>query len=146
MADATLVHGLRGDELGIWVTGRAWYLFPIDATSHALGAPLALSSADLALMPKACAADADGFLLTGGPSLEPNLRFSPASDALTARRVEAQFVWSARGICTRALAAETEGPRSRVVGSGLPASPSAVPLTLSERRPQGRRWGYVCAP
>ena len=146
ISSATLVHGLRGDELGIWVTDRGWYLFPIDAVSHALGAPLSLRPADLALMPKPCAPDADGFLLSGGPSLEPSLRFPGGGEALAARRVEAQFVWSARGVCTRALAAETEGQRSRVGSGASPAAGSTVPLTLTERRPLGRRWGYVCAP
>jgi hypothetical protein len=113
--------------------------------SHALEAPLALSPAELAAMPPPCVSDADGFLLTGAPSPEPNLRFSPANELVT-RRVEAQFVWSARGVCTRALAADTEGPQRRVSGNAVPASLPRVPLTVTERRPQGRRSGYVCAP
>jgi hypothetical protein len=140
---AALVHGVRGEELGIWVTGRGWYLYPIDPVSHALGAPLSLNPAELSRMPSPCAPDADGFLLTGAPSLEPNLRFS--NEALSVRRVEAQFIWSARGICTRRLAAETDGPHPRA-GGGAAALPASVPLTVTERRPQGRRWGYVCAP
>jgi hypothetical protein len=143
---ATLVHGMRGDELGIWVTGRGWYLFPIDAVSHELGAPLSLSPAELSAMPPPCAPDADGFLLTGAPSLEPSLRFSGANEALSVRRVEAQFVWSARGVCTRSLAAETDAPHPRAAGGAPSAALARVPLTVSERRPQGRRWGYVCAP
>jgi len=146
LGSATLVHGLRGEELGIWATGRGWYLYPIDAESHALQAPLSLSPADLAQMPPLCASDADGFLLTGAPSLEPNLRLSPANDGPSARRVAAQFIWSARGLCTRALAAEIDGPPGRVVGNAPTASVASVPLTVSERRSQGRRWGYVCAP
>jgi len=143
---ATLVHSVRGEELGIWVTGRGWYLFPIDAVSHALGAPLSLSPAELAAMPPPCVPDADGFLLSGAPSLEPNLRFSAANEALSVRRVEAQFIWSARGLCTRALAAETDAPHPRAAGGAVSALTASVPLTVSERRPQGRRWGYVCAP
>jgi hypothetical protein len=146
ISSATLVHGAREEELGIWVTGRGWYLFPINAASHALEAPLALSPADLAVMPPPCVSDADGFLLTGAPSLEPTLRFSPAKDAPSARRVEAQFIWSARGLCTRALAADTEGPLNRAGGNAALASAGGVPLTVTERRPQGRRWGYVCTP
>jgi hypothetical protein len=146
ISSATLVHGVRGDELGIWVTGRGWYLFPIDTVSHTLGAPLSLSPADLAVMPPPCVSDADGFLLTGAPSLEPNLRFSAPNEALGVRRVEAQFVWSGRGLCTRALAAETDGPLSRASGNPPAASLARVPLTVSERRPQGRRSGYFCAP
>jgi hypothetical protein len=148
ITSATLVHGLRGDELGIWVTGRGWYLFPIDAVSHALGAPLSLNPAELSAMPPPCVSDADGFLLTGAPSLEPSLRFSAAKEGLSVRRVEAQFIWSARGVCTRALAAETDSPHPRTAG-GAPtaiASVASVPLTITERRPQGRRWGYVCTP
>jgi len=146
IGSAVLVHGVRGEELGIWVTGRGWYLFPIDTVSHALQAPLSLSPADLAVMPPPCVSDADGFLLTGAPSLEPNLRFSAANEGLSARRVEAQFIWSARGLCTRALAAETDAPLGRVAGNALAASTAVVPLTVTERRPQGRRWGYVCSP
>jgi hypothetical protein len=143
---ATLVHGVRGEELAIWVTGRGWYLFPIDSVSHALGAPLSLSPAELSQMPPPCVPDADGFLLTGAPSLEPNLRFSAANEALSVRRVEAQFIWSARGVCTRGLAAETDAPHPRATTGASSTLLSSVPLTVSERRPQGRRWGYVCAP
>lgn len=148
IASATLVHGLRGEDLGIWATGRGWFLFPIDGASHALQAPLAMTPADLAVMPPPCAPDADGFLLTGAPSLEPNLRLSAASggDTPSARRVEAQFIWSARGLCTRALAAETEGAIKRTGATGPSSTVTRVPLTVSERRPQGRRWGYLCAP
>jgi len=146
ITSATLVHGLRGEELGIWATGRGWFLFPVDAASHALQAPLSLTPAELTVMPPPCAADADGFLLTGAPSLEPNLRFPPASDAPNARRVEGQFVWSARGLCTRALAAETEGALKRTSVNGPSSALARVPLTVTERRPQGRRWGYLCAP
>jgi len=145
-AAATLVHGVRGEELGIWVTGRGWYLYPIDATSHALLAPLSLTPADLSAMPPPCVSDADGFLLTGGPSLEPNLRFFPVSEGFATRRVEAQFIWSAAGLCTRALAAESDAPPAHLTGNGLAASVATVPLTVTERRPQGRRSGYVCAP
>jgi len=146
ISSATLVHGVRGDELGIWVMGRGWYLFPMDASSHTLGAPLSVSPAELSAMPPPCVSDADGFLLTGAPSLEPTLRFPQGNEAPSARRVEAQFIWSGRGLCTRALAADSEGPLSRSVGNVAAAPLASVPLTLTERRPQGRRWGYVCAP
>ncbi len=145
ISSASLVRGAHVDELGIWVMGRGWFLYPIDPTTHAVGSPLYQSPADLAVIPPPCADDGDGFLLTGGPSLEPNLRFS---DELTGRRVEAQFLWSARGLCTRALAADTEARLTRT--SNVAAAPNksraTVPLTVTERRPQGRRWGYVCAP
>jgi len=146
IGSASLVRGVHGEELGIWVTGRGWYLFPIAPGNHTLDAPLSLSPADLAVMPPPCVSDADGFLLTGAPSLEPNLRFSSGSDGLAARHVEAQFIWSARGLCTRALAAETEATLKRPAGSGAVSAAAKVPLTLSERAPQGRRWGYSCAP
>jgi hypothetical protein len=151
IASATLVRGAHGDELGIWVTGRGWHLFPIDPRSHAVQNPLSQSFADLAHLPLPCPVDADGFLLTGGLSLEPSLHFSGDSEDINARHVEAEFVWSARGLCTRALAADTESLVSRTVPThrdrAASPNPSAtVPLTLSERRPQGRRWGYLCAP
>ena len=143
---ASLVRGVRGEELGIWVQGRGWYLYPIDPASRVLQAPLYASPAELSVMPPSCVSDADGFLLTGAPSLEPNLRFLPASDGLSARRVEAQFLWSARGLCTRALAAESDGPQGRALGKGSTLAGATVPLTVTDRRPLGRRWGYVCAP
>ena len=157
ISSANLVRGLHNDELGIWVESRGWYLFPVDPASHAVGSPLYRSPADLAVIPPACAPDADGFLLGGAPSLEPSLRFSRAPNAanaanaaeeLTARRVEAQFVWSARGLCTRALAADTETQIKRTSASAVASEKprATVPLTVTERRPQGRRFGYVCAP
>jgi hypothetical protein len=143
---ATLVRGARGEELGIWVTGRGWFLYPIDSDSHALQAPLYASPAELSVMPPPCVSDADGFLLTGAPSLEPNLRFPPGNDGMNARHVEAQFIWSARGLCTRALAAESDVPPGRVLGKASLSSSATVSLVVTDRRPLGRRWGYVCAP
>ena len=153
ISSAYLVHGAHDDELGIWVGGAqaraGWYLFPIDPVSHAVGSPLYQSPADLAAIPALCAPDADGFLLSGAPSLEPSLRF--ANDELNTRHVEAQFLWSARGMCIRSLAADTEAlvstkrsPSSNGFANDEQAR-AAVPLTVTEHRPQGRRWGYVCA-
>ncbi|MEP7050181.1 MAG: hypothetical protein ABJB12_07510 [Pseudomonadota bacterium] len=142
-----VVRGVRDDELGIWVIGSGWYLFPVDPKSFALRAPLVQSPADLAQMPPACAPDADGFLLSGAPSLEPSLRFLKEATELPARRVEAQFIWSAHGLCTRALAADTDSAIKHVGPERTPASarPGSVPLALTERRPQGRRFGYACS-
>jgi hypothetical protein len=147
---AALVRGVRGDALGIWVVARGWYLFPVDPETGNAGAPLYESPADLATMPPLCPADADGFLLSGAPTLEPNISFSKADESLTARHVEAQFVWSARGMCIRSLAADSEGAAKHLATSaahGVDAKPSPkVPLTVSERRPEGRRWGFTCSP
>ena len=144
-----LVHGVREDELGIWVIGRGWYLFPIDPKSFALHAPLAQTSADLAEIPPVCAPDADGFLLSGAPSLEPSLRFGKEASDVSARRVEAQFIWSARGLCTRALAADTDSAIKHAAAERAPLASTprgALPLAVSERRPLGRRFGYACSP
>ena len=146
VGSATLVHGVRGEELGIWVTGRGWYLYPIDSTSHALQAPLSVTPAELSVLPPPCVSDVDGFLLTGAPSLEPNLRLTPANEGIGVRRVEAQFIWSAHGLCTRALAAESDGPPSHTREKSSVDKGASVPLTVTDRRPLGRRWGYVCAP
>ncbi len=148
ITSASLVRGVHADELGIWVESRGWYLFPIDPVSHAVGSPLYQNPADLAVVPAPCAPDADGFLLSGALSLEPSLRF--ASEELNARRVEAQFLWSARGLCTRAFAADTETQIKRAPSPSSSAAASEkarakIPLTVTERRPQGRRWGYLCA-
>ncbi len=101
-------------------------------------------------MPPPCAADADGFLLTDRLALEPNLSFSRTAGEVTAHHVDAQFIWSARGLCTRALAAETEGMQKRgsapVVRSAETKPSNQVPLVVSERRPEGRRWGFRCGP
>jgi hypothetical protein len=144
----SLVRGSRADELGLWVIGRGWYLFPIDPKTFAAHRPLQQTPTDLAAMPPRCAPDADGFLLSGAPSLEPSLRFAKPEE-VNARRVEAQFIWSAAGLCTRALAADTDSTvkRGSTVAQTVGREPGGtVPLTVSERRPQGRRWGYVCAP
>jgi hypothetical protein len=146
LASATLVRSVHGEELGIWVTGRGWYLYPIDSVSHALQAPLSVSPAELALMPPPCVADQDGYLLAGAPSLEPTLRAFSGAETIAARRVEAQFIWSARGLCTRALAAESDGPHGGITSTMPAATAAGVPLTVTDRRSSGRRWGYVCAP
>jgi len=144
---ATLVRGVHDEALGIWVIAVGWYLFPIDPATGAVKAPLVASAAELAKAPPLCEPDADGFLLTGSPSLEPTLRFARPFE-IAARRVEAQLIWSARGLCLRGLAAETETAVGRAAPVARPSSkPSeGVPLTLAERRPDGRRWGFVCNP
>jgi len=147
---AELVRTVHGDALGIWVMARGWYLFPVDPDTGEASAPLSLTSAELAKMPPACAADADGFLLTGTPSLEPALSF-PELESLSARRVAVQLIWSARGLCTRALAADSEVMPKRNAnqparGDVKNGSPARVPLVISERRPEGRRYGFMCAP
>lgn len=151
----SLVRGQRGEELGVWVVGRGWYLFPIDPSTRQLGSPLYRSAQDLATIPPVCEADADGYLLAGALSLEPSLRFTRSTDELSARRIEGQFIWSARGLCTRALAADTDNvpPRSptaaKAATGAVPEAPKAtlsLPLTVTERRPSGRRWAYVCSP
>jgi hypothetical protein len=143
---ALLVRGVHGDALGIWVIARGWYLFPVDPESGVAGAPLYESPTQLATMPPPCTADADGFLLSGSPTLEPNLGFSQLAE-LSARHVEGQFIWSARGLCTRALSAETESMPKHTLSAARAETKlgSKVPLALIERRPQGRRWGFLCA-
>ena len=144
-----LVRGIHDDELGIWVIARGWYLFPVDPKTFTLRAPLAQTPADLAEIPPVCAPDADGFLLSGAPSLEPTLRFPKEASDVSAHRIEAQFIWSARGLCTRALAADTDSAiKHAATEHALPASTlrSALPLAVVERRPQGRRFGYACSP
>jgi hypothetical protein len=147
-SNATLVRGVHGDALGIWVAARGWYLFPVDPDSGVVSAPLYESPADLAAMPPACAPDADGFLVSGAPTLEPNLGFPRAGENLVAGHVEGQFIWSARGLCTRALSADTEGmpKRGPAVRAAEAKSNVKVPLAIIERRPEGRRWGFMCAP
>jgi len=146
LSSAALVRGVHGEELGIWVIARGWYLYPIDPVSHALQAPLFASPAQLSVMPPPCVADNDGYLLTGSPSLEPNLRLLSGGETTLARRVEAQFIWSAGGLCTRTLAAESDAPQSRAPTTAPTLSAASVPLTVTDRRSSGRRWGYVCAP
>jgi len=142
-----LVRGVHGDALGIWVMAAGWYLFPIEPETFIAQAPLYESAANLANLPPPCPPDADGFLLTGVPSLQPSLRFPSALGGLSARQIDAQLVWSARGLCTRALAAETDSvPRqaATVLSRTEPKSGDRIPLALLERRPEGRRWGFLC--
>lgn len=150
ITSATLVRGVKGDELGIWVAARDWYLYPLAPGSYAIGRPLSRSAADLAQMPAPCAEDADGFLLSGSPSLEASLRFPREPADLTAGHVVSQLIWSARRLCTKALAADTESaalltvPAAKAVAAATKRGAS-VPLVLTERRALGRRFGYSCA-
>ncbi len=145
-----LVRSLDREELAVWVIARGWYLYPIDAKSFTVRAPFYRSPIDLAEVPEPCAGDEQGFLLSGSPTLEPTLRFSRPPEELSVRRLEGQFVWSARGLCTRALAAETDSPskRSAELASSFAdatTAKQAIPLTVTERRPLGRRVGYSCS-
>src|SRR5262249_24095926 len=125
-----------------------WYLFPVDPASGVASSPLYQSPADLAKMPKACAPDADGFLLSGSPlALAPTVFFPDGTEPpVVDLSVRAQFVWSAQGLCTRALSASTETSLSLPSAAHSDDTAGRVPLTLLQRRPEGRRRGFTCAP
>jgi hypothetical protein len=145
---ASVVRSSSGNRLGVWVRGGGWYVVPVNTATGALGAPLELGPPDLARTPRACSADAEGWLLKTSPSetsrdlLEPNI---DAGDARV-RNLEARLIVSASGVCLDALAAQAE--RSRVMAKKvtLSADRLSTPLIASERRAGGQRWGFRCTP
>ena len=142
VASATLVHGVRGEELGIWVTGRGWYLYPIDATSHALQAPLSLTPAELSRDAAALCLGCRRFSAHGCALLWSQIcAFPRSARRFSTRRVEAQFIWSARGLCTRALAAESDAPPSSLDwqwARGISSQPCRSPSPNVVRRDAAR--------
>ncbi|HMJ14058.1 MAG TPA: hypothetical protein VK524_21720, partial [Polyangiaceae bacterium] len=116
--------------------------------SGALSAPLELRPAELARPPRACTADAEGWLLKTQPSetsrdlLEPNV---DAGDTRL-RNLEARLIVSATGTCLDALAAQADRSRVAIKKNEAAIDRLSAPLVVSERRVGGQRWGFRCAP
>ena len=145
---ASVVRSSSGNRLGIWVRSGGWYVFPVSPGSGALSAPLELRPAELARPPRACTADAEGWLLKTQPSetsrdlLEPNV---DAGDTRL-RNLEARLIVSATGTCLDALAAQADRSRVAIKKNEAAIDRLSAPLVVSERRVGGQRWGFRCAP
>jgi hypothetical protein len=155
-ASSELVRSASGDALGILVRGTGWYVHPVDLEGASVEAPYHITPAQLASMPAPCSAGAEGFLVTSGPGLDPYATELPSG--MTARSFEGRFRVSALGICIDELAAQGEGgpsPAARklsTTGAGMGPRDSrphagrpAVDVTVTERKPLGRRFSLSCS-
>ncbi len=145
---ASVVRSSADNRLGVWVRGGGYYVFPVNTGNGSLGAPLEIPPAELARTPRACAADANGWVLKTLPSETSRDLLEPHIDAgeTRLRNLEARLIVGAAGVCLDALAAQAE--RSNVVAKKvtLPPDRLSAPLIASERRVGGQRWGLRCAP
>jgi hypothetical protein len=152
-ASSELVRSAAGDALGILVRGTGWFVHPVDLEAGVVDAPYQITPAQLASLPAPCAEGAEGFLVTSGPGLDPYATELPAG--MSARSFEGRFRVSALGICTDELAAQGEGGPTAgarniftVAGAGPRDTRQPHPtvdVTLSERKPLGRRIGLRCS-
>jgi hypothetical protein len=149
-ANAELVRSVAGDALGIWVRGTGWFVHPVDLENRLVDAPYQITPAQLANMPEACESGTEGFVLTGTLGPEP---YAEMPAGMSARGFEGRFRVSATTICLEALAAQGEagadgGMKAAVqpsVASLRATGRPTVALTLTERKPLGRRVGLVCS-
>lgn len=148
-ANAEVVRSAAGDALGIWVRGTGWFVHPVDLEASLVDAPYQLSPAQLASMPEACESSAEGFVLTGALGPDP---YAEMPGGMSARGFEGRFRVSATGVCLEALAAQGEAgvaggakPSQHTVASLRATGRPTVALTLTERKPLGRRVGLVCS-
>jgi hypothetical protein len=153
-ANAELLRSAAGDALAIGVRGTSWFVHPLDLESSSVDAPYQVTPAQLAKMPEPCAEGSEGFLMTTPPGPDPHATELPGG--MTARAFEGRFRVSALGICVDQLAAQGESGglvgvagqastgRRGVSSRVAPAQPT-VPVTLTERKPLGRRVGLRCS-
>jgi hypothetical protein len=151
-ANAELLRSAAGDALAIGVRGTSWFVHPLDLESASVDAPYQVTPAQLASMPEPCADGSEGFLMTTQPGPDPHATELPGG--MTARAFEGRFRVSALGICIDQLAAQ--GESGGLVGAGaitggrgvsprVAAAQPTVPVTLTERKPLGRRVGLRCS-
>jgi hypothetical protein len=122
---------------------------PIDLESRTVDAPYQVTPAQLSTIPGACESGAEGFVLSGPITPDP---YAEVPIGMTARSFEGRFRVSATSVCLDALAAQGEAgttatPRSTVtsVAALRATGRPTVALTLTERKPLGRRMGLVCS-
>lgn len=143
-ANAELLRSAAGDALAIGVRGSSWFVHPLDLESATVDAPYQVTPSQLASMPEACREGAEGFLMTTQPGPDPYATELPGG--MTARAFEGRFRVSALGICVDQLAAQGEsGGVGRAAASKLVPGRPTVPVTLTERKPLGRRVGLRCS-
>jgi hypothetical protein len=148
-ANAEVVRSAAGDALGIWVRGTGWFVHPVDLEGRVVDAPYQVTPARLANMPAACESSTEGFVLTGALGPDPYAEMPPG---MSARSFEGRFRVSATDVCIESLAAQGEagaGGEARAthptVASLRATGRPTVALTLTERKPLGRRFGLLCS-
>jgi hypothetical protein len=150
-ANAEVVRSAGGDALGVWVRGTGWFVHPVDLENRSVDAPYQVTPLQLANMPEACEAGTEGFVLIGALGPDP---YAEMPAGMSARGFEGRFRVSATTICLDALAAQGEaGTSTAARPTGAQPSVAAlratgrptVALTLTERKPLGRRVGLVCS-
>lgn len=144
-ANAELVRTAAGDGLGIWVRGSDWFVHPLDLESRSVDAPFRVTAAQLASLPPPCAGSAEGFVITSVPGPDPYATDLPAG--MNARSFEGRFRVSALGVCVDELAGIGEGGAapSKAVSTARSAGRPTVDVTVTERKPLGRRFGLRCS-
>ena len=143
---AELVRTAGGDGLGIWVRGTEWFVYPLDLETASVDAPYRVTPAQLASMPPLCSASDEGYLVTSVPGPDPYVTELPT--AMNARSFEGRFRVSALGICLDELAAIGDGgsaPAKPLSTAARAAGRPTVDVTLTERKPLGRRVGLRCS-
>ncbi len=139
--NAELVRSVSGDALAIWVRGTGWFVHPIDMETLAVEAPYVVTPPELAALPRLCEPAAEGFVVSGVVAPDP---YAELSGGLSARAFEGRFRVSALGVCVDELAAQGERTATATAtSSGL--ARATVSVTLSERKPLGRRLGLRCS-
>ncbi len=141
-----LVRSRRGDALGLFVqsprargAARSWYLYPLSLDEGRLTTPMTLLPEALGATPRACEPDADGWLVTAAPPVEPSVELQGDMTSVRTRRVTARLIVSAGRSCLDALSAVAEGPlpASAARASGAPGLGATLVLS-SESAPTTR--------
>ncbi len=140
-----LVRNLAGDLLGVWARAEngAWFVYPIDLEAGQILEPTWRSARELAITPRSCKYDQDGWLLQGHPELLPHFEFLGGASDLRVSLPETRLVLREEGVCLQALAARADNSvtlRTEPIRDNL-----GVPLVVTDRR-QGLRWGFSCEP
>jgi hypothetical protein len=143
-----LVRSARGDALGLWTRGNGWFVSPVDLRTGAVSRPIEVPARELAQLPRTCAPDEEGYLVTGPVGIEPYVDFVDGTERVSSHGFEGRFIVSDHGICVNALASKSDGPIPRNLKPEIKAarapSPS-VPLVVSDRSEGGRRWAFRCS-
>jgi hypothetical protein len=147
-SQATLVRSARGDALGLWTRGNGWFVFPVDARTGSVGRALEIPARELARLPRTCAPDEQGYVLTGAVGIEPYVDFVDGADRVSSHGFEGRFIVSDQGVCVSALSSKSDGPIPKDLrpNSKIARAPApSVPLVVSDRSDGGRRWDFRCS-
>ncbi len=146
-APPALVTSSRGDALGLWTRGAAWYVYPVDLESGNADTPLEIPPSLFARLPPTCSSDEDGWVLGGSLGVEPYVDFPGLREAPSLRNIEATMLAGESELCVQSLAAQSEELIDKVplAAAPRPVLEAPVPLTVSDRHEDGRRWGFRCA-